>query len=362
MNDVVAAPKLNRITVAEAVEEYMRGVDRGVRGRSLSPATARNYGRDLAEFIDIVGADTILDDLTGADIDDAVLAYGDRPDARFKDRPGRPEKTRGEGAMARFRQSVSRLFTDAVRHGWVEASPMPDTRVKPTARGKARAARLALPQDRAEALLAYAASTQARSHQRLALRDEFLLRLFMEAGPRVSEVCAANRGDLEYRDDTDWLRVLGKGRKVRYVPLSPETMAAYTRYLEHERPEPRPRVKVDPQTGERVEHVGVEDAEAALVLTWRGVRITPRDVQLMVKRAARRLPADLYRDVTPHGLRHTAATLLLSSGVADLHTVRDLLGHENIATTSVYADTTADLMAAAVRDHPVTGRRPRQAS
>lgn len=346
----------------EAVARYLRSVQRAVQGHSLSPATASNYERDLAEFIELVGGATVLDDLTAEDIDDAVLAYGAKPDARFVPRPGKPVKTRGPGAQVRFRQSVSRLFKEAVLEGWVEADPMLRTKVRPKSAGLRDAAREAMPASGAAAMLDVATVVTGvdgklkRADMRMGLRDTFLLRLFMEAGPRVSEVAQANRSDLSTDDDGNhWLTVTGKGRKIRRVPLTPGTREIYEEYVTSERPQARPRTMIDPTSGERVERAPVSDAEAALVLTWRGLRMTPRDLQLMVKRAADRLPVEVRRRVTPHGLRHTAATLLLASGAADIKTVKEILGHANIATTGIYLDSVDGEAARAVRMHPVTG-------
>lgn len=358
---MVASPPLTRISVAEAVDRYLTGVRRAVAGKSLSQATAANYERDLAEFVDLVGAETVLDDLTAEDVDDAVLAYGAKPDGRYA-RP-QPGKTRGAGAQARFRQSVSRLFSEAVLSGWVEASPMPRTKVRPRAKGLENVARRALPLQAAQPLLdtpqvAAASDSRVPKDRRTVLRDQFLLRLLVEAGPRVSEICSADRGHFEHREDgTRWLYLMGKGGKERWVPVTDTTWALYERYVEEERPAPAERTMVDRVSGERVVTATVDDAERALVLTWRGLRMTKRDVQLMVQRSAKRLPPEVRRHVTPHGLRHTAATLLLSSGAADIKTVKELLGHASIATTGVYLDTVAEELAAAVRMHPVNRTR-----
>jgi site-specific recombinase XerD len=83
----------------------------------------------------------------------------------------------------------------------------------------------------------------------------------------------------------------------------------------------------------------------------------PRDVQLMVHRMVARMPPEVRRSVTPHGLRHTAGTLLLLSGAADPATVRDLFGHSNLSTTSAYLDTEKAQLIQAVRQHPVTAHR-----
>ena len=67
---MVSSPPLSRISVAEAVERYLRGVQRAVSGHSLAATTAQNYQRDLHEFIHLAGADTVLDDLTAEAVDD----------------------------------------------------------------------------------------------------------------------------------------------------------------------------------------------------------------------------------------------------------------------------------------------------
>lgn len=362
---MVAPPALARLTVAEAVERFVLTLDMSVAGQSLSAVTRDNYARDLAELVDLViglrGEGTVLDDLSAEDIDLVVLRYGQRPDARFT-RGNHPGKTRGPGAQARFRNSVNRLFMHAESHGWVQASPMPQTTVRPRIKGLTGAHRKALSSSGAAALLEATAretpTTEPRPVRDLRLRDQFLLRLLIETGPRVSEVCAADRSDIDQRDDgTVWLHIRhGKGNKERWVPLSAGTFEVYQRYEANERPPARPK---EGDAGGST----VEDAERALMLSWRGRRITPRAVQDLVDRAVMRTPADLRRRVTPHGLRHTAATLLLNSGAADIHTVKDLLGHASISTTGVYLDTADVEMAQAVAAHPVTGRRaPKGAS
>ena len=349
---MVSAPPLQRITVQEAVTRYLRNVERAVLGHSLARTTANNYRRDLDEFIALVGADTILDDLTAENLDDAVLAYASKPDARYRSNPD--GKTRGPGAQARFRQSISRLFTDAAAEGWVEHNPVPRMRVRPKQPTMTNAARKALPQSSAAALITAPVEVPRRADMHLALRDTFILSILMETGPRVSELCRANRSDLTVRDDgTRWLHLHGKGGKERWVPLSKTTYDTYQAYLSAERPEPAPRIKkID---GRDVETVGADDAEVALLLTWRGRRITPRDIQLMVERTCKVLPPDVRQRVTPHGLRHTAATLLLASGAADVATVKEILGHASLATTGIYLDAIDYEMSRAISAHPVTG-------
>lgn len=351
---MAAPPTLTRITVRDAVAEYLAGVDRSVLSGALTPATRNTYAGDLAEFVALAGPDTVLDDLTADDIDTIVLDYAATPDKRYTRRP-KPGATgapgRGPAAQTRFRQSVRRLFAHAARRGWVQLDPMPDTQVRPRARGAASPARAALPQATAAALLDVPGAREriSRRDQKLGQRDDALLRVLLEVGPRVREVCGLDRADVAVRDDgRTWLDIRhGKGGKRRDLPLSPATAAALAGYLAAARPQPP---ATDP--AERR-----EDAERAVFVTFRGRRMQPRDVQNLIRRLCDALPADVRRQVTPHGLRHTAATLLLASGAADVKTVQHLLGHASLATTSVYLDEISEELARAVSDHPVTGRR-----
>ena len=347
---MVAPPTLNRLTVGESLERYRTHLDRAVVTGSLSPTTAANYRRDLAEFAEITGTETILDDLTGEDLDEAVVTYGSRPDGRFNNPDGR---VRSLGAAARFKQSFSRMFSYATKVGWVQANPVADMGVTLKGYRQRAESRTSLSQATAVALVdtpVFASS--GRPDQAMVERDLFILAVLVEVGLRVRELVMADRADIE-RDDSDvlWFSVKhGKGGKRRRVPLS-EATAERLREWEQARPKPRPRVRrVD---GEPVEVAPVADAESALLLTWRGMRMRERDVQMMVHRRMKQVPAQVRRDVTPHGLRHTCATLLLASG-ADVRTVRDLLGHESVATTSIYLDGDAAALVAAVHGHPVT--------
>lgn len=339
---------MNRLTVHAAVSDYLHDMHALVPSR-LARTTAANYTRDLGEFTTLAGANTTLDDLTSADIDAFVIAYGDKPDGRYArakaNAMGEP-KTRGAGAQARFRQSVSRLFVHATRVGWVASNPMLDTTVRPSTKGPVAASRKALSATAAQALVDLPAildnerkvAGYERPDMRLACRDEFLLRLLVEVGPRVSEICRANIADLHERDaQSTWLRLYGRGAKERWVPLSAATMDAYTRYTETERPAPKPRIrKYENAAGMLVAETTkpAEDAEAALLLTWRGRRMTPRDIQLMVRRMQARLPVHIAHAITPHGLRHTAASLLLASEATELATVQELLGVEHVTVAA----------------------------
>lgn len=155
------------------------------------------------------------------------------------------------------------------------------------------------------------------------LRDRAILELLFSTGLRVSELCALSQEDVDLSRDE--FSVRGKGDKVRVVFLSDAAKSAIREYL-------KARKDFDGamfiQYGKNTE--GVKEKNGDL-------RLTPRSIQRIIKRYA--TLAGITRKVTPHKLRHSFATDLLSNG-ADLRSVQALLGHANIATTQIYTHVT----------------------
>lgn len=344
---MVAPPKLARITLADATEEYLARADRQQRAGRLAGSTVRTYRIDLAEFTTLIGGTTVVDDITGQDIDTVLADYADLPDRRYAHPTGKATQGRSPATQARFRQSINRFFTTATREGWVQANPMQWSEVTPRVRGGLRTARTALVLEQALALLTHGAGPgdppDARPHERNHYRDLFLLTVLTVLGPRVDEVVHADAADITRRNGSWSWRITGKGGKVRDVPLTSEIVALRDTYLASRPapPEGPPGVRAD--------------ADRALFRTGRGRRITARDVQRLLVKARARVAAvdpDLARDVTPHGLRHTAATVMLAQGW-DVKVVAQLLGHATIDTTGRYLDEIPGELAAAVAAHPV---------
>jgi integrase/recombinase XerC len=146
-----------------------------------------------------------------------------------------------------------------------------------------------------------------------AARDLAMLELFYSTGMRLSELTGLNDPDVDLVSDQVKLR--GKGKKERIVPVGSHAIAALRRYL------------------------GKRGEGRALFVNMRGKRITPRGVQLAMKR----LFATLSRgkDLHVHALRHSFATHLLDAG-ADLRSVQELLGHASLGTTQVYTHTSVE--------------------
>lgn len=156
------------------------------------------------------------------------------------------------------------------------------------------------------------------------LRDRAIMELFFSSGMRISELVALNRDRVSFlhdkkRNTTFELSIIGKGKHVRTVFISPRAAEWLRKYLATRTDDFKPlfinRRTKSPDS----------------------VRLTPRSIQTMISRCA--VAAGISKKVTPHTLRHTYATDLLSHG-ADLRSVQELLGHKNVATTQIYTHVT----------------------
>jgi len=159
------------------------------------------------------------------------------------------------------------------------------------------------------------------------VRDRAIFELLYGCGLRVSELAALNLPDIDRGEG--WLRVRGKGRKERQVPLPAKAAAALERYLA-ERP-----VKRD---------------QTAVLLNHRNGRLTARGIRAIVKFYATYISRD--PSIHPHSFRHAYATHLLADG-ADLRAIQELLGHARLSTTQKYTQVSlVDLMAVYDKAHP----------
>jgi len=157
----------------------------------------------------------------------------------------------------------------------------------------------------------------------LSNRNKGIITLLMMGGLRLSEVVGLDIADVDFEQQT--VRVFGKGRKERLVPLSAPLTSALTIWLE--------------------ERKTLTARCAALFLDRDGNRITGRMVQYAVRKAIKALGLDPR--VSPHKLRHTFATLLYAQDT-DLRDIQELLGHANIVSTSVYTHTNVEKIRSAV--------------
>lgn len=149
-------------------------------------------------------------------------------------------------------------------------------------------------------------------------RDRSILETLYSSGLRVSELVGLNQEDVDVFGGL--VRVRGKGKKERIVPLGQMALKALKSYLE-QRPAREKGVPV----------------KTPLYLNRSGGRLTDRSVRRMIIKYARRIA--LAKEVSPHTLRHSFATHMLDRG-ADLRSVQELLGHENLSTTQIYTHVT----------------------
>ncbi|SBT68222.1 integrase/recombinase XerC [Micromonospora sediminicola] len=162
------------------------------------------------------------------------------------------------------------------------------------------------------------------------LRDRLLLELLYGTGVRVSEACGLDVADVDQARRV--VRVLGKGGRERAVPYGVPAQRALDAWLRHGRP-----------------RLATPGSGRALLLGARGGRLNPTTARRIV--AGWSGAAGLPR-VTPHGLRHSAATHLLEGG-ADLRAVQELLGHSSLASTQIYTHVSVERLRAAYRQaHP----------
>jgi len=149
------------------------------------------------------------------------------------------------------------------------------------------------------------------NHPWIAARDWALVTLLFGCGLRISEALSLKLGDVKNHPDT--LRIIGKGNKERIVPVLPAVHNAIAKYIE-----------ICPYTS---------DQTKPLFRSVRGLPMSARMAEKTVEKLRAYLQLPDY--VTPHALRHTFATVLLSGG-ADLRSLQELLGHSSLSTTQLY--------------------------
>jgi integrase/recombinase XerD len=162
----------------------------------------------------------------------------------------------------------------------------------------------------------------APSREGIGIRDWALLELLYATGARVSELVSLDREDIQSSDgEINKIRLMGKGRKERIVPLGKFAQHALNQYLTLIRPNL------------------VKGSERGLFLNSRGTRLSRQSAWRIVLENAKR--ANIENRISPHAMRHSFATHLLDGG-ADIRVVQELLGHSSVTTTQIYTLVTID--------------------
>jgi len=307
--------------------------------RNFSAHTIRSYAADLTQFCQYLAA---ASDAAG----DAEPLTADRLPAPEDVEPGgltrailaaQPLDIRGFLAMMRnseySKATVARklatlrsFYKFLVRIEAVEASPVSVVR---TPRQDRRLPKC-LDIEQVEALLA-APDTATL----LGARDRAILETIYSAGLRISELVGLNIEDLD--EFSEALRIRGKGRKERLVPLGGKAVEAIEAYLRM-----------------RGAAFGTHSSGPVFVNKF-GRRITGRSIRRKLDKYLLEAGIDVH--ISPHVLRHSFATHMLNAG-ADLRSVQEMLGHENLSTTQIYTHlTTRRLKEVYDRAHPLAARR-----
>jgi integrase/recombinase XerC len=165
-------------------------------------------------------------------------------------------------------------------------------------------------------------------------RDLAILETLYSCGVRVSELVGLSDGDIDFRLGV--LRVLGKGRKERIVPVGGKALGVLRDYL--------------PRRDLELARLNRKKDRSPIFINVKGGRLTTRSVARILEKYM--LKSALLRKVSPHALRHTFATHLLDAG-ADLRAIQEMLGHVSLSTTQRYTHVSTDkLMEVYDRAHP----------
>lgn len=269
------------------------GVERGLSGNTLS-----SYRRDLQKLLEFLDSRNIsFDSVHVEELREFITT----------------ERSKGlsESTLARLTVAVRSLFRFLAKdQGLLDAAKELQPPTIPKRLPKA------LTIAEINALLS------APSEEGMGIRDRALLELLYATGARVSEIVALNLDDIRSSGESiTTIRVLGKGKKERIVPVGSFAKKAVDQYLT------------------RVRRGLLKGSEPALFLNSRGGRLTRQSAWAIVLESAKR--AGIQRDISPHALRHSFATHLLDGG-ADIRVVQELLGHSSVTTTQIYTLVTID--------------------
>jgi integrase/recombinase XerC len=307
----------DRAQMDEAVADFLRQIE---HGRQLSPHTVAAYRRDLRDFAVFLTEYLGTPDWGWDGVDRLTL----RSFMGACQRRGLSRRT-----VARKLSAIRTFYRFLHLEERLESNPTRSVRAPRIER------RLPAHLSRAdlEAILGLA-ETRAAENTWKGTRDLVIMELLYGSGVRLSELHGLDVPDLDLVGDQ--MKVRGKGRKERIVPLTSAAVVAVRRYL--------------PRRAERsAADVPAKD-RAALLLNGRGRRLSRRSIQKVV---AGLLEAAGGGDAASvHSLRHSFATHLLDAG-ADLMAVKELLGHASLSSTQIYTHTSRERLKKVYRDaHP----------
>ena len=273
--------------------------------KNRSSNTVRTYRTDLELFLQFASSQG-LKKLTELELNTFRLWLANQK-----------EKGSSNSTISR-RSSTARVFsTWAFQKGLIDSDPA----IRLISPKVNKTLPKVLGQKQATALMQTAANLEDEENSMaLRMRDHAILEVLYSSGIRVGELTGLDIKDLDFSRCT--MRVIGKGNKERVVPFGQPAKEALRSYLDKSRPE-----FINEKSGD------------ALFVGSRGKRLDTRQVRRIVTSAILRVEG--APDISPHDLRHSAATHMLEGG-ADLRIVQELLGHSSLATTQKYTHVTIE--------------------
>ena len=273
--------------------------------KNRSPNTVRTYKTDLELFLEFASA-TGIKNLDSLELNTFRLWLADQ------------KKKGSSNSTISRRSSTVRVFsTWAFQKGLIKTDPA----VRLISPKVNRTLPNVLAQKQASNLMQTASNLDDEENSvTIRMRDHAVLEVLYSSGIRVSELTGLDIKDLDFTRCT--MRVIGKGNKERVVPFGQPAKEAIQTYLTKARAE-----------------LANEKSGNALFLGTRGKRLDTRQVRRILTNAIARVEGLV--NVSPHDLRHSAATHMLEGG-ADLRIVQELLGHSSLATTQKYTHVTIE--------------------
>ncbi len=315
--------------------------------RHFSPYTARCYGADLRQFIEFLVKEHKLSE----DANKEQAAFAARQQHGKNAGPHMPasltkvittantdlirgflthlgEQSYSTATMARKIAMLRSFYKWAERRGFADINPM--TVIRTPRQGKRLPKSINIEQ--VEKLLAAPDDRDV-----LGIRDRAMLETLYSTGLRVSELVGLDVPDIDMVGES--VRVKGKGKKERMVPLGAHALGAVKRYIDEGKKDPR------------FANCWAEGRAARpLFVNKHGSRLSSRSVRRKLDKYLKQVGLD--PTISPHTLRHSFATHLLDNG-ADLRSVQELLGHQSVSTTQIYTHlTTQRLQNAYNKAHP----------
>ncbi len=298
-----------------------------LRRRDAAARTRHAYALDVAQFAQWASAGG----LAPADVDPKAVR---RYIAHLSERPPAGEGV-APSTSARKLAALRALFNSQREHGHIAQNPAD---LVSTPRRGSYLPRVLSAREAKDLLDAIPASDP------LELRDRAIFELAYSCGLRAEELVSLSLDDVDH--DGEQLRVEGKGRKTRFVPVGEPAMAAVRAYLERARALAAPR----PEPRRQGAGAARPTAADALFLSKTGRALGTGDVRRRLRMWTKRI--GVGEGASPHALRHSFATHLLDGG-ADLRSIQELLGHASVSSTQIYTRVeSARLRTAYKRSHP----------